>query len=82
MKKFIYLIAIFAFATFNSMAANSLFIEDDVVVSISQNDLIIISDVAKVMEYAKVKGLSDRARPMRQLILGTLGERLSIPMVI
>jgi tetratricopeptide (TPR) repeat protein len=61
MKKFIYLIAIFAFATFNSMAANSLFIEDDVVVSISQNDLIIISDVAKVMEYAKAKGLSDRA---------------------
>ena len=61
MKKFIYLIAIFAFATFNSMVANSLFIEDHVVVSINQNDLIIISDVAKVMEYAKVKGLSDRA---------------------
>ncbi len=61
MKKFIYLIAIFAFATFNSIAANSLFIQDDVVVSISQNDLIIISDVAKIMEYARVKGLSDRA---------------------
>ena len=61
MKKFIYLIAIFAFATLNSLAAISLFIEDDVVVSISQNDLIIISDVAKVMEYAKLKGLNDRA---------------------
>ena len=61
MKKFIYLVAIFAFVTLNSIAANSLYFEDDVVVSISQNDLIIISDVAKVMEYAKVKGLSDRA---------------------
>ena len=61
MKKFIYLIAIFAFATFNSMVANSLFIEDHVVVSINQNDLIIISDVAKVKKYAKLKGLSDRA---------------------
>ena len=70
MKKFIYLIAIFAFAIFNSMAANSLFIEDDVVVSISQNDLIIISDVAKVMEYAKVKGLSDRAAIKLNLLRG------------
>ena len=43
MKKFIYLVAIFAFVTLNSIAANSLYFEDDVVVSISQNDLIIIS---------------------------------------
>ena len=61
MKKFIYLVAIFAFVTLNSIAANSLYFEDDVVVSISQNDLIIISDVAKVKKYAKLKGLSDRA---------------------
>ncbi len=61
MKKFIYLIAIFAFVTLNSIAANSLYFEEDVVVSISQNDLIIISDVAKVKKYAKLKGLSDRA---------------------
>ena len=61
MKKFIYLIAIFSFVTLNSIAANSLYFEDDVVVSISQNDLIIISDVAKVKKYAKLKGLSDRA---------------------
>ena len=40
MKKFIYLIAIFAFVTLNSIATNSLYFEEDVVVSISQNDLI------------------------------------------
>ena len=60
MKKFIYLIAIFTIVTFNSIAGNS-FVEDDVVISISQNDLLIVSDVARVMQYAKAKGLSDRA---------------------
>lgn len=61
MKKFIYLIAIFAFSTFNSFSNSAVIIEDDVVVSISQNDIIILSDVANVMKYAKVKGLNDRA---------------------
>ena len=41
--------------------ATNLLIDNDVVISISQNDLIIISDVSKVMKYAKTKGLSDRA---------------------
>ena len=61
MRKFVYLTVFFAITTFNSIVASSLFVEDDVVVAISQNDLIIISDVSKVMQYAKVKGLSDRA---------------------
>ena len=60
MRNFIFLIAIFAFVSLHSKATN-LLIDDDVVISISQNDLIIISDVSKVMEYAKTKGLSDRA---------------------
>ena len=60
MRNFIFLIAIFAFVTSHSKATN-LLIDDDVVISISQNDLIIISDVSIVMEYAKTKGLSDRA---------------------
>lgn len=66
MKKIIYLIAIFGFLNHDLHAFNSQ-VDDDVVVSISQNDLIVISDVAKVMEYAKAKGLSERA--MEQLKL-------------
>ena len=61
MKRFIYLLVIFAFTAFNSFSSSLIIIEDDVVISISQNDLIVISDVNKVMQYAKVKGLSDRA---------------------
>ena len=57
MKKFIYLVAIFAFVTLNSIAANSLYFEDDVVVSISQNDLIIISDVLRLRSTLNLKDL-------------------------
>ena len=61
MKKFINLIVIFALTAFSSYSFNSILAEDEVVISISKNDMIVVSDVAKVMQYAKVKGLSDRA---------------------
>ena len=60
MKNFIFFTAIFTFVILQTKATN-LLIDEDIVVSISQNDLIIISDVSIVIEYAKSKGLSDRA---------------------
>ena len=61
MKKNIYLISIFVFANIYSCIAKSISFQDNVVVSISQNDLIIVSDVSKIKKYAKLKDLSDRA---------------------
>ena len=51
MKKFINLLAIFTLTAFSSYSFNSVLLEDDVVISISQNDIIILTDVAKVMQY-------------------------------
>ena len=61
MKKNIYIISIFVFANIYSCIAKSISLQDNVVVSISQNDLIIVSDVSKIKKYAKLKDLSDRA---------------------
>ena len=60
MKRLFLIVGIVSLFAVNTFSA-SYFSDDQPVVSIGINDLIIISDVNKVMEYVKVKGLNDRA---------------------
>ena len=60
MKRLFLIVGIVSLFAVNTFSA-SYFSDEQPVVSIGINDLIIISDVNKVMEYAKAKGLNDRA---------------------
>lgn len=65
MKRFLVLLFALAlgFSTFAtvSVATSMTYAPEDAVVSISVNDLVIVSDVEKVREYGDVKNLSERA---------------------
>jgi tetratricopeptide (TPR) repeat protein len=60
MKRLFLIVGIVSLFAVNAFSASH-FSDDQPVVSIGINDLIIVSDVNKVMEYAKAKGLNDRA---------------------
>jgi len=61
MKKIVLIAVLLFIAVIQVYSFNSQKVDEKPVVSISANDLIVISDVEKVIEYAKEKGFSDRA---------------------
>jgi len=60
MKRLFLLVGIVSLFSINAFSS-TYFSDDQPVISIGINDLIIISDVNKIMENANVKGLNDRA---------------------
>ena len=62
MKKFILFVFLLATSVGHiSAKTTTVIVEDEPSVSISVHDIIVVSDVEKIMQYAKAKGLSDRA---------------------